>query len=68
MGPTRLDASQLDGEALSLLRRIGKPIRLPGAYWIISDVFGVIDCEARWVLYRLRDLGRIKIEKGWIYP
>ena len=47
---------------------ISKPIRVPTACWLFSDLLGWVDSKVRQVLYKLQEDRRIRIDNGgWIY-
>jgi hypothetical protein len=52
---------------LNLLVRIGNPIRIPTARWLISDVLGVLDSTASFALGELIAEGRVQqTNGGWL--
>ena len=54
-------------EALKLLKHISCSIRIPTATWLLSDVFGILDCTARELLGQLIDAGKLICESGgWL--
>lgn len=54
-------------DALIVVKRVGFEIRIPTATWLLCDVFGVIDCEARELLTKLIDSGQLKCDLGgWL--
>ena len=57
----------MDTDALELLRRIGAPVRIPTVTWLFSDVFNLIDVDARALVSRLIDTGAVVRDSGgWI--
>lgn len=52
---------------LNLLRQIGVSIRIPTATWLLSDVLGVLDGDARQMIGTLKDCGYLTTDNGgWI--
>ncbi len=53
--------------ALALLERIKHPIRVPTAQWLLSDVYGLLDCDARAAIAALDHAHHVSIDNaGWI--
>lgn len=53
--------------ALILLRKIKKPLRIPTICWLLSDYLDVIDSKAREIVSTLKDRGLVKITSGgWV--
>lgn len=54
-------------DALAVLRRIGAPIRIPTARWLLSDTLDIIDAKVNLLLRALVDEGKIRKESGgWL--
>lgn len=53
--------------ALELLERIGAPVRIPTLTWLFSDVFTLIDIDARALVSKLLASGAVVRDSGgWI--
>lgn len=49
------------------LEALKRPIRLPTAQWLFSDLLGMLDFEVRRALTELKEKGSITIDNGgWI--
>ena len=52
---------------LDTIKHVGHPIRLPTAEWLLCDVLGCLDFEARESIRTLQDEGALIIDKGgWL--
>mgnify|MGYP001610469125 CR=1 FL=1 len=52
---------------LEVLVGLNKPIRLPTAQWLFSDLLRLLDCKVRLELVTLQIRQQIKIDNGgWI--
>ena len=54
-------------QALAVITRVGVEIRIPTATWLLCDVCGVLDCEARALLTTLIDSHYLTCDLGgWV--
>lgn len=54
-------------QAYTLLVALQKPIRLPTAQWLFSDLMGVLDIIGRDIVVALKADGAITVDNGgWI--
>ena len=57
----------LKGSIVIELHKLGRPIRLPTAQWLFSDLYGTLDANVRLALSELKDEGKLTIDNGgWI--
>lgn len=53
--------------AHNILKRLDYPIRIPTFTWLFSDVFDILDCEARELIVFMKENGYItQTEGGWL--
>jgi len=54
-------------EAYKVLKRVGVPIRIPTARWLLSDCLDVIDCVTNEIMGKLIKAGVLKkTSGGWL--
>ena len=57
----------IEDTILAYLTLLGKPIRLPTAQWLFSDLLGLLDCTVRVHIGNLKTSGKIRMDNGgWI--
>lgn len=61
-----MDSKAID--ALILLKCLGRPLRVPTVCWLFSDMYSILDVEARQLLNELVAADKITVDNGgWIH-